>query len=392
MAPSQRVAAACLACLLAAVCCPAVLAADATGTSVMGTHTFGSDVSGYLDMSQDVCDLIAAVDAKDWNSAEAIYKNGQNSLRSDGTTRKLQEWALDGAVDESHWGLYSAYFKNDTAWLDTFIGAGFAGVAPWTDAAARAQVVKKGVQSNLLVAYMFHEVDEAHEELEEGLTDPKTGAPHLVDEAAAIYFGTTCPTGSVADVANKRATSFGTLTTGPDGVCTAATNVAVAKAMAAMQAAAAAGDDAAYEAASKDLEKAIVTIFVQATLTYAAELDELVGAGNDTAAEEAEGVAFFRTIAPLVAQVAADDAETIMTALMVPAKGVQDKVETAFAATLEAYDITAADLGTLGATSSCELATTTAAAASPPPPSAAGRLAGAAVAAAAAAAGAVLLL
>ena len=50
------------------------------------------------------------------------------------------EWALDGAVDESHWGLYSAYFKNDTAWLDTFIGAGFAGVAPWTDAAARAQV------------------------------------------------------------------------------------------------------------------------------------------------------------------------------------------------------------------------------------------------------------
>ena len=42
---------------------------------------------------------------------------------------------------------------------------------------------------------------------------------------------------------------------------------------------------------------------MQATLTYAAELDELVGAGNDTAAEEAEGVAFFRTIAPLVAQV-----------------------------------------------------------------------------------------
>ena len=48
-------------------------------------------------------------------------------------------------MDESHWGLYSAYFKNDTAWVDTFIGAGFAGVAPWNDAAARAQVGLLGV-------------------------------------------------------------------------------------------------------------------------------------------------------------------------------------------------------------------------------------------------------
>ena len=112
-------------------------------------------------MSQDVCDLIAAVDAKDWNrcgrawavgaatptplrtpagqqqpsaghgkrsrrvvanhsgchakppsacldphlcipepscSAEAIYKNGQNSLRSDGTTRKLQGESINRSL------------------------------------------------------------------------------------------------------------------------------------------------------------------------------------------------------------------------------------------------------------------------------------------------------
>ncbi|PSC73808.1 iron starvation induced [Micractinium conductrix] len=497
-------------------------------------------------MSQDVCDLIAAVDAKDWNSAEEMYKNGKSSQLSDGTTRKLQGWATGGSVDESHWGLYSAYFKNDTAWVDTFIGAGFAGVAPWNDAAARAQpkelsnrllrqfhlektidgkevllrsvsrndelgiavsrkvlvvaaeeeqvlalhvrnrqrirsqggkggaefdigdavllkpasmgkvgtstiqrkrltcrvvgvaeqtgkyhlrcntgllkgtygggevlrpapaesaaelnfaadadsseaplvtltaaivkkgarsdllvaeapaslegcervigkIVKRGVQSNLLVAYMLHEVDEAREQIEEGLTDPRTGAPHLVDEAAAIYFGTTCPTGSVADVANKRATSFGTLTTGPDGVCTAATNVATAQALAAMQAAAAAGDVAAYETASKELKKAVVTIYVQATLTYAEELEDLVAADGETDAERAEGVAFYRTIAPLVAEVSPADAETITTALMVPAKGVANKVEAAFEATLEAYGVTPTDVGTLGAASTCTL-------------------------------------
>lgn len=37
------------------------------------------------------------------------------------------------------------------------------------------QVVKKGVQSNLLVAYMFHEIDEAAEAVEAGETDAKTG-------------------------------------------------------------------------------------------------------------------------------------------------------------------------------------------------------------------------
>lgn len=37
------------------------------------------------------------------------------------------------------------------------------------------QVVKKGTQANLLVAYMFHEVDEAEEGVEEGSTDSATG-------------------------------------------------------------------------------------------------------------------------------------------------------------------------------------------------------------------------
>jgi hypothetical protein len=37
------------------------------------------------------------------------------------------------------------------------------------------QIVKKGIQSNLLTAYMFHEVDEAVEEIEAGETDPAGG-------------------------------------------------------------------------------------------------------------------------------------------------------------------------------------------------------------------------
>lgn len=51
---------------------------------------------------------------------------------------------------------------------------------------------------------------------------PFAGAPHVVDEAAAIFFGTTCFAGSLADVANKRAATFGTLKLASDGTtCTA---------------------------------------------------------------------------------------------------------------------------------------------------------------------------
>ncbi len=42
---------------------------------------------------------------------------------------------------------------------------------------------------------------------------------------------------------------------------------------------------------------------LQATLTYAQELEEQVAAGSSTDEAKAEGIAFFRTIQPLVAQV-----------------------------------------------------------------------------------------
>lgn len=311
--------------LLVACLCSSLAGADTTGTTV-GGYTFGSEIQGYLDISQDVCDIAAAVDARDFASARTIYANGQNSLRSDGTARTLQGWATSGSPEEAHWGLYTTFYANDSAWVDTFVQAGFDGTAPWTAIDAQAQVVKKGIQSNLQVAYMLHEVDEAAEAVEAGETDAATGAPHKVDEGAAIYFGTTCPAGSVADVANKRANTFGTLVTGPDGVCTAATNVAAGQALSALQAAALAGNSTGFAAATKDLEKAIVTIWAQATLTYAEELEEQVAAGASTDEAKAEGIAFFRTIEPLVAQVAPASADAITVALASPAKGVAAKV------------------------------------------------------------------
>ncbi len=46
------------------------------------------------------------------------------------------------------------------------------------------------------------------------------GAPHKVDEGAALWFGAGCEKGNIANVANKRGSSWGTMVNGTDG-CTA---------------------------------------------------------------------------------------------------------------------------------------------------------------------------
>lgn len=136
--------------------------------------------------------------------------------------------------------------------------------------------------------------------------------------------------------------------------------MAAAAALKGLQEAAKAGDSAAFAAASTALDKAIVTVFAQATLTYAAELEEILaegaqaaGALPDTAEASAEAVAFYRTIAPLVAAVSPADASTIAGLLAAPVEGVEGQVAEALQATLDSYGITAAELGSLGATNAC---------------------------------------
>lgn len=139
------------------------------------------------------------------------------------------------------------------------------------------------------------------------------------------------------------------------------TNVAAAAALKGLQEAAKAGDSAAYATAAAALDKVIVTIFAQATLTYAAELQEIVekgaavqGALPDTAEASAEGVAFFRAIEPLVAAVAPADAAAVADLLATPVEGMQAQVAAALQPTLDAYGITTDELGSLGATNACE--------------------------------------
>lgn len=56
-------------------------------------YTFGSNVAGYLRLSTDVCDIKAAIGdsaTPDYTEAKAIYTDGRNSFKSDGTVRSLR--------------------------------------------------------------------------------------------------------------------------------------------------------------------------------------------------------------------------------------------------------------------------------------------------------------
>ncbi|PRW57721.1 Fe-assimilating 1 [Chlorella sorokiniana] len=305
---------------LACLARPASAAVDYTGLSA-GGYKFGSDVSGYGDlMIQDVCDFAAAVDGKNFTLAADVYANGANNPE-----KTLKGWAQSDHAGAPYFDLYATYF-NDSLWLDNWVEAGLTGAGPFTDEGARAQVVKKGTQSNLLVYYMFHEVDEGLEAIEAGKLDAAKGAPHKIDEGAALWFGEGCEKGNIANVANKRGSSWGTMVNGTDG-CTAATNVAAAEALSKMQAAGLAGDAAAYKAAAADLEKAVVV---------------------------AEGYTFFRTIAPLVAKADREAAAAVEAAFMAPTTSIAQQVQAAMQPAMEAYGITAADIGTFGATPQCD--------------------------------------
>lgn len=333
--------------LLACLACRA--SADYTGLAA-GGYTFGSDVSGYGDlMIQDVCDFAAAVDRKNFTLAADIYAAGLNNPK-----KTLKGWAQSDHSGAPYFDLYAAYF-NDSLWIDNWVEAGLTGEGPFTDEGARSQVVKKGTQSNLLVYYMFHEVDEGLEAIEAGKLDAVTGAPHKIDEGAALWFGAGCEKGNIANVANKRGSSWGTMVNTTEG-CTAATNVAAAKALSAMQAAGLAGDAAAYKAAAAELEKNVVIVYAQATMAYAQEVAEMLAEtpAKPTEEEQAEGYTFFRTIAPLVAKVDREAAAAVEAAFMAPTTAIAEQVKAALQPAIDAYGITAEDLGTFGAEPVCD--------------------------------------
>jgi hypothetical protein len=212
----------------------------------------------------------------------------------------------------------------------------------------RAQGVEKGMQNQVMIAWVVHELETALAEAADGDFDPAEGAVHNWDEAWAFYHGAE-PGCAPYATANSRAGNFGT--TGADGE-TARANEAILAAMIEGRDALLAEDAAGAEAAAAEVVRNVVITYSQAVIRYASLVEDDLAA-DDTAlarVHQAEGLAFWRVIEAIVTPLGAD-AEAIDAIYDLAeepgANGFGDDVRAALEPAWEALGISGDDIGEL---------------------------------------------
>lgn len=311
-----------------------------------GGYSYASDVTAHRQVTLDVCEIkeLLDVETPDFDAAAAIYADGEYSINSDGSVRTLAGFAT--ADDRLH-GL-DAHYGTATP-LDDWMKESLGATGRFADASdgVRAQAVEKGVQNQILVAWVLHELNTALEKAEAGDIDPDDGAPHNWDEAWAFYHGA-APECAPFATASSRAENFATLT--DDGM--ALVNEGIVDAMNEGRDALIDGDGQAAADAVDEIIRNLVITYSQAAIRYATLVGQDVDGGDLDAAMEhrVEGLAFFRVIEALVADRGAD-VDTVNAVFDLGAEpgstGGPDEIRSALQPAWDTLGITPDDIGTL---------------------------------------------
>lgn len=281
-------------------------AAGGAGYSVV------SNVDVYFAMALDLRDIRAVMapatqgNPVDWAAAKAIYENGKNQLRADGTARSLASIPND-AVHAIFPNGAAVYGRPD--FINAIVRDGLDGTGRGQGASdnARRQMVEKGIQM-LMYGKALQEMGAAKTRVGEGKTDNSTGAPHAVDEAWGAVAGApdnnlNRPHGLLQTAAGREA-NFKV-----EGKLRDPLVKALVDALAAAQK----GDVAAYDKAHAEVKGYLNSIFYLGALRYVKQLE-----GDATAADRethlAEGWTFWQTVRAAVAQASPGAAETVESA------------------------------------------------------------------------------
>ena len=273
------------------------------GGTAFEIYTPVSNVDGYFNFALDRRDMLDLISAGDFAGARDIYVNGRNFVRGDGTRRPLQSIATDANVLAQFPNGAEAYGSEQ--FLDPTILQGLDGTGRGADVpdGARRQLVDKGLQM-VFLGKALQELDAARDRVEAGNTDDATGAPHAVDEAAALYLGAADADGnrpwSLANTAASREGNFGL-----EGRLDLPLRHAFVDALRAAQA----GDLPAYEDAQSRVEGYLNSIFYLASLRYG--LSALNAPVETRAVQLNEGWTFFQSIRAVVHAAAPQTADRI---------------------------------------------------------------------------------
>ena len=274
----------------------------------MGAYEPVSDVSTHALVALDVCEInsMLPTDAPiDYAAIEQLYVEDRHSLNSDGSVRTIAGSARTER-DEAIWNDYATHLGNAT-WLDSFVMSAIQGTGAFAGESdlVRRQGIQKGIQNQVMVAWALHEVVAALGKAGDGNFDPASGAPHNWDEGWASYHGADPNCGPYA-TANSRGCNFGTGTAVNDALAAAFTQGVEALVE---------GDTPGAQAAAAEIVRQITITYAQATIRYAHVFDgdrvDVAVAVGAARVHQAEGWAFYRVLAPLVAKVDSAGAATI---------------------------------------------------------------------------------
>lgn len=318
---------------------------DSATTTGDGGYEYASNVDAHRLVVADLCPIGDLLDGGDFAEVEAIYRDGVNSVNSDGSVRSIGGFAA--SEDRSH-GL-DAYYGTPTP-LDDFITEALTGTGRFEGQSdgVRSQGAEKGIRNQAMVAWVIHELNAALAKAADGDFDVAEGAVHNWDEGWAFYHGSQ-PGCAPWATGNSRAGNFGTLAA--DGE-TALANERILQAMIDGRDALLAEDAAGAEAAAADAVAGLAIIYSQATVRYAALIEGDLAEGDDEAAKEhqAEGLAFWRVMEATLADNGAD--VDVINAIFdlgnePGVNGFGDEVRAALAPAWSALGITDADIGEL---------------------------------------------
>jgi hypothetical protein len=308
-------------------------------------YAYASNVDSHRLVVNDICEVKELLDADtvDYDAINVLYTDGKNSVKSDGY-RTIGGFA---SSDNRKHGLSDFYAV--PAPLNGFVSSAIAGTGLFEGATdgVRAQGIEKGIQNQIMIAWVVHELNAAVSKAEEGNFDIAQGAVHNWDEGWAFYAGAEPGCGPYG-TADKRGENFGTLT--DDGSSVA--NAAILAAMVSGREALLASDVEGAQAAAADVIKNVVVTYSQAAIRYATliEADVAESDADATSKHVAEGLAFWRVVEAYVTPAGADG-ETINAIFALDgtpgANGGGDAVRTALQPAWDALGITEADIGTL---------------------------------------------
>ena len=292
---------------------------SATATSgASEIYTPVSNVDGYFNLSLDLRDIKGLITADDWTAAVAIYQDGKNSLHGDGTRRSLRSLATSESVLAMFPNGEQVYGKPQ--FLDAHIQIGLNGTGRASELpnGARRQLVDKGIQT-VLYAKALQEIKSARTRTAAGNTDDNNGAPHAVDEAAALYLGAANEEGirafSLSATDRSREGNFGM-----EGKL----DIPLQIEFASLQQAARDGDLAAFEAAEAKVRGNLNAIFYLATLRYTKST--LNASIAERPIPMSEGWAFFQAIRGSVAQTSPQTADRINELFSGTSESVPDSI------------------------------------------------------------------